>query len=190
MNKVLGITLVLALCLAGAALACDHGKNASNAAAAGCPGMKDAAMSSSCPGMKDASASASGCPGMKNATAMKSGGACCMQGTKGAMSAAGCAKVQHTSFSVAGLNDEASAAKVRAALAGMASVRMVQCDTKAGTATVCWKANKDMGAVARKLTDAGYRTAVLKADADCPASCPHASKTSKMSKADKVGKPS
>ena len=103
------------------------------------------------------------------------------------MDAAACAKMEHSSFRVAGLKDQASAAKVRAALAGLQGVKMVQCDVRTGTATVCWSGHKELAAVSKKLTDSGYRTAVLKADAECPgnAACPQpcrkGAKTSKES---------
>jgi hypothetical protein len=190
MKRVLGLTVVLALCLAGAALACDGVKGAKAASAGAC--MK---------GAKVSAASAGSCP-MHATAAAKSGDACCAKGAKGAkgakamrgasaccsnMDAAACARMQHTSFTVAGLKDQASAEKVRTALAGMSAVKMVQCDTQNGTAVVCWKGAKDMEAVASKLTDAGYAATVLKADAGCPSSpsCPQPCK-----KGDKAGKTS
>ncbi|MBI5836046.1 MAG: hypothetical protein HZB25_02265 [Candidatus Eisenbacteria bacterium] len=220
MKKILGLTLALALCIAGVALACDQA--AKSAAAGSCSkDMKaSAASTGACPhakGMKAtaasaegcasahgaAAASAEGCAGMKSAamkgdascaakgskasatnadascakgmkaTAASAGGSCCAKGAKNT-SAAACAKMQHSSFSVAGLTDEAAAAKVSSLLAGMDAVKMSHCDAKAGTATVCWNGDKNCDVVSKKLTEAGFKTAVLKADADCPSSaeCP------------------
>jgi hypothetical protein len=168
MKKVLGLTVVLALCLSTAALACEGAKGASAGAcmkgakatsAMACPGMKGTEASAASACMKGAKAtSAMACPGMKNASAGKCN-----------MDAAACAKMEHSSFTVAGLKAKGAVAKVQAALADMDNVQMVKCDARKGTAMVCWKGEKDVEAVAKKLTEAGYKTAVLKADAACPA---------------------
>jgi hypothetical protein len=169
MKKLLGLTAALCVIAASAAFAC--------------PKDGDQASSSKCMGAKSATA-ASHKSGGGNCEGMAASGGCTMD-------AAECAKMEHTTFSVKGLTSAEAAAKVKTALAGMNNVHDVSCDTKNCTATVCWKGTKASAAVAEKLGAAGYKTAVLKADATCPyasgatagKACPHgAVKTSVKTK--------
>ena len=189
MKKILGVTLILALAVWGTALACpkDGAKTSAAQATGACP-TANCPASATCPYSNDAKSALA-------ASHTSGGGECSMHATKGAMAAsskgagaagccegkmtaAQCAKMQHTKFSVAGLNSADAALKVKTALSGMDNVADVNCDLKNCTATICWKGNKASAAVAQKLSAAGYKTAVLQANTSCPhaakagASCP------------------
>lgn len=151
MKKILGLTAGLCLLVASAAMACPKDGDQANA-------------STKCMGAKSTSAASltkgggGSCEGMATANA----GGCTMSSSECA------AKMQHTKFSIQGLNSEEAASKVKMALANVKGVQEVTCDLEHCTATVCWKGAKVSSAVASKLNAAGYKTAVSQAHATCP----------------------
>ena len=180
MKTILGLTAALCLVAASAAMACP--KDGEQASSGKCMGAKSAMAASHRSG-------GGSCEGMAMFSSKAPGSGEGMTGCS--MSAAECAKMQHSTFSVKGMNSAEAASRVRLALAGMKNVSDVTCDPKNCTTTICWKGSKDCESVSQKLSAAGYQAAVLKANAGCPyasgasagKACPHgAVKTSAKTK--------
>ena len=84
-------------------------------------------------------------------------------------------KMEHTTFSVAGLKGQRDARKIQAGLASMKGVNDVSCDFENGTATVCRVGSCTSASVAQKLSSLGYHATVVTADMKAGGgSCPYA----------------
>ena len=186
MKKILGLTAVLALCLASLAAACPAEKSASAASTSGkCAGTASCPEGSAkCARMSGTSATAASTAGAKSGgtctmgtKASAASDECCMSTKASAASKNGAccdAGLERTTFSIAGLSSAKAAKKISAALAGVEGVHCVHCDKTKGTATVCWKKASMNDAVSARLSAMGMKSAVLTADVKGDGVCPYA----------------